>query len=334
MKRSEFVEIIELLLQNNKSQSLVLLEKIANGFNKTGETDLGNKLTEIIMSHKSMSFCSNDNMGDELILSDDLKDNTQIFLSSVNKQSMLVNKVLFHGHPGTGKTLLASKIANLLNRKIISISYGSIVDSKLGESIKNLEAIFQKYNKTDVILFFDEIDGFSISRNSINDIGEMARITTTLLTLLDGLDPNTIFIASTNMLEVLDKALLRRMDLIFDFNTYTKKNLLEINNYYSDKYNCTYEKGIIKNIILDKKLTIYPYEIKTLYKEINIRKTASFTIYRVINNFMMKKLNFTNQEDLKSYLVNNINYNLISASAILNKKISKSSIANLRNKNE
>ncbi|MBI9052670.1 MAG: ATP-binding protein [Bacteroidales bacterium] len=67
-------------------------------------------------------------------------------------------KCLFFGAPGTGKTLAASLIGKLTNRKVYRIDLSSVVSKYIGETEKNLSRIFDRASHGNWILFFDEAD--------------------------------------------------------------------------------------------------------------------------------------------------------------------------------
>lgn len=141
-----------------------------------------------------------------------------------------VRKVLFHGDPGTGKTLAAELLSKELGIKMYSVNYSHFFDSKLGNTTKNIEEFMLSLRNRKAIIFFDEIDSIVVDRSSNKDVGEMIRITNTMLNILDKLDKKHIFIAATNMLNMIDKALLRRFQLTIEFGDYTPDILMKIMN--------------------------------------------------------------------------------------------------------
>ena len=58
-----------------------------------------------------------------------------------------VNKFLFEGKPGTGKTETVKQIARVLERDVLSIEFDSLIDSKLGQSSKNIVDVFKEINR-------------------------------------------------------------------------------------------------------------------------------------------------------------------------------------------
>lgn len=116
----------------------------------------------------------------------------------------------FFGAPGTGKSILAEAIAKALGRKLIKADYAEITDSLMGGTEKKLSDIFERAEKNDAILFFDEADGLLNKRNSGSKNAETTnQIKSHLLTLLDR--SNIVIIFATNLFENYDKAFFRRI---------------------------------------------------------------------------------------------------------------------------
>lgn len=142
----------------------------------------------------------------------------------------VANKLLLHGHTGCGKTMTAKAIANHLNKKLYTVNLGSIVSSKLGETSLNITSLFNKVKYQNDILFFDEFDSLGKMRDlEIHDNGEMKRVVNTLLQLIDHLPKDSILIAATNQLNLLDHALRRRFNLVIEYQLPSKEVL---DNYY------------------------------------------------------------------------------------------------------
>ncbi|WP_297436863.1 ATP-binding protein [uncultured Clostridium sp.] len=186
-----------------------------------------------------------------------------------------INKFLFKGAPGTGKTETAKQIARILERELYIVDFDSIIDSKLGQTSKNVAALFKEISEfsqpQNLIILFDEIDALAIDRINSNDLREMGRATSAVLKGLDGLNESIMLIATTNLFDSFDKALVRRFDSIIDFNRYTKEDLVEIaESILSELLNKFKFAG--KNMKLFKKIIAlmddipYPGELKNLIK--------------------------------------------------------------------
>ena len=189
-----------------------------------------------------------------------------------------INKFLFEGYPGSGKTEAAKQVARLLNRSLYRVDLESLIDSKLGKTNKNIIQFFDEIhslpNARQAVILFDEIDIIALDRVNSNDVREMGRVTSTILRELDRLsdiNKDIILIATTNLFNNFDKALLRRFDATINFNRYTKEDLIEISEFYFSSFIKNF-KGITKDIRLLRKILKvseklpYPGELKNIIK--------------------------------------------------------------------
>ena len=186
-----------------------------------------------------------------------------------------INKFLFQGLPGTGKTEAVKQLARILNREIFMVDFSAVIDSKLGQTQKNLAALFKEINSfvqpEKVIVLFDEIDALALDRTNQNDLREMGRATSAMLKGFDRLNENIVLVATTNLFEHFDKALIRRFDSVIDFNRYTKEDLLLIAERMLDRY-LDKLKLANRDIRLFRKIMklmpekMYPGDLKNLIK--------------------------------------------------------------------
>ena len=131
---------------------------------------------------------------------------------------------LFTGPPGVGKTLMAKAIANSSNASFFYTSASAIMDKYVGESQRTLRDVFSMARREPpAIIFMDEIETIGASRDSANGTaGTTAHheVLTELLTQLDGFETShnrVVFVGSTNMPHLLDRALRERLSRSFDF---------------------------------------------------------------------------------------------------------------------
>lgn len=122
------------------------------------------------------------------------------------------NKIVMFGPPGTGKTLTAYYIAARLELPLILVRLDAVIHSHLGETGSNIRKIFDYAHTTPCVLFLDEFDAVGRTRDSNDEVKEMARVVNTLLQCLDEFEGNSVFIAATNLETELDQAIWRRFD--------------------------------------------------------------------------------------------------------------------------
>jgi AAA+ superfamily predicted ATPase len=172
---------------------------------------------------------------DDIICSDDVKNDLRYFIKE-HKQSSdlkeldipLSNKLLFYGPSGCGKTLAASIVAGELEKPLITMNLGAIVSSKLGETSKNLTKVFKQGAFENAIIFLDEFDSIGKIRDYDQDHGEMKRVVNTLLQLFDYLNDNSIVIAATNQVQMIDEALRRRFDLLLELKLPDENQIIQL----------------------------------------------------------------------------------------------------------
>lgn len=186
-----------------------------------------------------------------------------------------VNKFLFEGAPGTGKTETVKHLARILDRELFSVEFSNIIDSKLGQTAKNIASLFNEIKQfpypEKIIILFDEIDALALDRLNPNDLREMGRATSALLKGFDEIDEKLVIIATTNLFSSFDKALIRRFDASINFNRYSQEDLLEIANIILTEF-LQKVKHLNKNTRLFNKIIEllspipYPGELKNLIK--------------------------------------------------------------------
>lgn len=241
MKKKNIINLIKYYSEHNDIAFRNEAYEIAKEFDNAKDHQLAeyimallsdvNTFTPQIYEETSMYMKPTAYRTEALPLPDMIKESILGILNAVGHNAG-VNKFLFQGPPGTGKTEAAKQIAKILDRELLIVDFDAIVDSKLGQTSKNLAQLFEEINRSrnpeKLLVLFDEIDALALDRTNRNDLREMGRATSSMLKGLDGLHERVLLIATTNLYPAFDKALIRRFDSVIDFSLYTREDLLEI----------------------------------------------------------------------------------------------------------
>lgn len=128
------------------------------------------------------------------------------------------SKLLLVGPPGSGKTLTARALAGELHYPLFSIMLDGLMTKFMGETAAKLRLVFDAMRRTRGVYLFDEFDAIGGHRTLSNDVGEVRRILNSFLSLLEEMDPSSLVVAATNHPELLDRALFRRFDDVFEYD--------------------------------------------------------------------------------------------------------------------
>ena len=118
----------------------------------------------------------------------------------------------FAGPPGTGKTICAEAIAHSLGKELLLVRYAEMESMWMGETPKNVAAVFRLAVENDAVLFFDEADAIAARRSSGGGQAQMRESNTIVNVLLRELEAfNGVVIFATNLAANFDPAFERRI---------------------------------------------------------------------------------------------------------------------------
>ncbi|NLY12455.1 MAG: ATP-binding protein [Gammaproteobacteria bacterium] len=124
-------------------------------------------------------------------------------------------RICLYGPPGTGKTAYARWLAQQLGMPLLVKRASDLLGKYVGDNEANIAAAFKEAAAQEGILLIDEVDSFLAERAGANRSWEVSMVNE-MLTQMESFEG--VFIASTNRMEGLDQAVLRRFDLKAGFN--------------------------------------------------------------------------------------------------------------------
>ncbi len=126
-------------------------------------------------------------------------------------------KLLLAGPPGTGKSMTAQAIAGELRLPLLSVRLETLITRYLGETAAKLRLVFDAMSETRGVYLFDEFDALGSHRASSNDVGEIRRVLNSFLQFIEEDETESLVVAATNHVELLDHALFRRFDSVLRY---------------------------------------------------------------------------------------------------------------------
>ena len=126
--------------------------------------------------------------------------------------------LLLVGPPGTGKTMTASALAGELRLPLFTVRLESLFSRFFGETAAKLRLLFDQIAETRGVYLLDEFDAIGARRGDPNDVGEIRRVLNSVLAFME--EPNStdsLVLAATNHVEILDEALARRFDDVIEY---------------------------------------------------------------------------------------------------------------------
>ncbi len=220
------------------------------------------------------------NYNDNLVNTDlDLKNLTRKIKNCGNLNFSLC----LYGEPGTGKSLYAKYLAKQLGLEVILKHASDLISPYVGQTEQNIAAAFSEAKAHRAMLIFDEADTFLQSRNAAVRSWEVSKVNE-MLTRMETYEYP--FVCTTNLLETLDEAALRRFTFKIKFNFLEKEQLNAAFNYFWN----------IKNADLNiKGLTAGDFA--------TVKKKADFlniTDVRELTSMLIDEVKLKQSKDLKN----------------------------------
>lgn len=241
MKKKDILNLIRCYAEKNDAGFRAEAYNIANEFEHSGDSQLASYIMSLLAdtnvlipqeSSRTLHYLEEVNTnGNSLYLPTGIIDELMGAIHAVERK-LGINKFLFEGEPGTGKTEAARHFSRILKKKLYLVNFSTIIDSRLGQTQKNLVHLFDEINllaqSDQFVVLFDEFDTIALDRIDSNDLREMGRSASELIKLMDRMNPNAIIIATTNLYNHFDKAIVRRFDAVIHFDCYSSQDLQDV----------------------------------------------------------------------------------------------------------
>ena len=133
-------------------------------------------------------------------------------------------RICCYGPPGTGKTAWAAWLAEQLDMPLLLKQGSDLLNPYVGGTEQNIAQAFEQAKADNALLVLDEVDTFLFSREGANQSWERSQVNE-MLTQIERFEG--LMVVSTNLIEVLDPAALRRFDLKLKFDYLILKQRLD-----------------------------------------------------------------------------------------------------------
>lgn len=171
----------------------------------------------------------------EMVLSDEIRGSLDRVVQEYRQRDRLrahglqpKQRLLLVGPPGCGKTMTAAALATECRLPLMAVQLHGLVTKYLGETATKLHAIFEAMQKTPGVYLFDEFDAVGAVRSADNDVGEMRRVLNSFLQFLEVTRSDSLVVAATNLLSLLDEALFRRFDAVLHYELPQREQVREL----------------------------------------------------------------------------------------------------------
>jgi len=196
------------------------------------------KLNALIEEQDIFELIDSETSLDDVVLNDRTRETLNNLMQQVDKEvvaklvkwgikdkkSGIDARIIFYGAAGTGKTMTAYSLAKSLKRQVLAFDCSKILSMYVGESEKNVRKIFDTFyelsekTKTEPILLLNEADQFLGARSSGTITGADQMHNQMQNIFLEQIENfRGMLIATTNLLENIDKAFSRRFNYKIEF---------------------------------------------------------------------------------------------------------------------
>lgn len=184
-------------------------------------------------------------------------------------------RLCLYGPPGTGKTAYSRWLADQLGKPLLVKHASDLLSKWVGENEQNVAKTFKEADQSGALLLIDEIDSFLQDRSAVSQSWKVDLVNE----MLAGMEAfQGIFIATTNLLEHLDRAALRRFDLKIKFDYLSNQQALALLERCCSQLGLSKPSSKLK-VAIEKMVVLTPGDFSTVMRRhrfSSIRTPAMF----------------------------------------------------------
>lgn len=243
MKKASIINLIKYHTQRHEAAFRTQAYEIAQELERTGDEQLGQYIRELLAGVNTFEvYAVAEDISFELLRKQDIHQEPLIVSKPIQTElrkiinateaGIGVNKFLFCGASGTGKTAIAKQLVDLLKRDLYIVDLSTLLASDFAQTAQNVAKLFAEIKNRLIpersVVLLDDIEALLLPRGAAQNARNLELVRDALVRGLKSLDPRAVLIATTNAYAALPQELVRGFDLSVDFDCYSQEDLIEI----------------------------------------------------------------------------------------------------------
>lgn len=172
-----------------------------------------------------------------------------------------------HGAPGTGKTAWGRELAERIQRPLMVRKASDLLGMYVGQTEKRIARAFEQAEREGAVLLIDEADSFIGSRHNAQRSWEVSQVNQFLASLEQF---NGIFVATSNLLERVDEAAMRRFDFVVRFDCLDADGVLLLLKDLANAYGIKLPSQKAQREMLEGMDLLTPGDFAAIYRRIRV----------------------------------------------------------------
>lgn len=277
-RTSKVIERVKGSITNSSEALEIVVDSVikAQGYDSLNKNDLSLQALELPKSYDP----SHVNTSVDLInIATKLKDNSSA-------------RICLYGPSGTGKSAYAKWISKELNKPFLLKKGSDLISMFVGGTEANIAQAFQEATEKNAVLVFDEVDSFLQERSDARVSWEVTQVNEMLVQMENY---NGVFVATTNLMDGMDKASLRRFDLKLEFGYLKPEHAFELFQKESQQMNLLGAISMKQKVMNLSSLTMGDFATIRRQNRFSPIASCEELYIRLVNEIEIKHLDSMNQ---------------------------------------